>query len=450
MIITKMALPRRTFLRGMGVTLALPLLDAMVPALTAVARTAANPVRRVGFIYTPNGVAMNVAVNYWKPTSEGTNFDLSPILTPLAPFRDQLVVLSGLDQRQAEAGGGGDHSRASANWLNGVHPKQTEGADVRVATTVDQVVANELGKHTQLPSLELGIDLSFVVGNCENGYSCAYVNTISWRTPTLPNPTENNPRVVFERLFGDGGTAAQRLGQARRARSILDSVTSDIARLQGKLGPGDRTKIAEYLDAVREVERRIEMAGAQAADSPLPTLQRPIGIPVAFGEHVKLMYDLLWLAYQGDATRVFTFMLGRELVGRPYPELGVPESHHGLSHHRDDPALLAKLAKINTYHVQLFTHFLEKLRSTPDGDGSLLDHSMLLYGGGLSNPNDHAHHDLPLVLVGGQHHGGRHLGYPKETPMMNLLLAMMDKVGVPVERYGDSTGRLEFEPLSGL
>ena len=455
MIITKRALPRRAVLRGMGTTLALPLLDAMVPALSAAAQTAAKPIRRLGFIYVPNGVAKNDAVDYWKPSGSGTRFELSPILRPLAPLRDHVVVVSGLSQRQADPdvnGDVGDHSRASATWLNGVRPKRTEGADVEAGTTVDQFVAKAVGQDTQLPSLELGIDPTYVVGNCENGYSCVYVNTLSWRTPTTPLPIETNPRVVFERLFGQGGSPAQRRAQAQEARSILDSVAERIAGLRGTLGPTDRTRFEEYLDSVREIERRIQTAETLTADAQLPELQRPVGIPQTFGDHVRLMCDLLVLAFQTDVTRVFTFLWGREIVGRPYPEIGVPETHHGVSHHQNDPEKLAQLAKINTYHVELLVQFLQKLQSTPDGDGSLLDHVQLLYGAGLSNPQVHSHLDLPLVLVGraGRHVAGHHLVCPTDTPMMNLLLAMMENVGVHAEMYGDSTGRLELEPLAGV
>jgi hypothetical protein len=379
---------------------------------------------------------------------------LSPVLTPLDNLRSHVVVVSGLAHAQAEAmgDGQGDHSRASAAWLSGVHAKQTEGADVRAAKTIDQLAADALGQDTQLGSLELAVDPNFLVGNCENGYSCVYINTLSWRSATTPLPTENNPRVVFERLFGDGGTAAQRLRQARRNRSILDSVGDDIQRLERSLGPADRIRMNEYLEALREVETRIQKAESRMAEVSLPTLERPIGIPDTFGEHLSLMYDLQWLAYSADITRVCSMMLGRELVGRPYPELGVPESHHGLSHHRDDPQNLEKLAKINTYHIDLFARFVEKLKSTPEGDRTLLDNSLLLYGAGLSNPNEHAHTDLPLMLVGGAGdlEGGRHLQFPHGTPMMNLLLSMLDRVGLPVEQYGDSTGRLELEPLAGV
>jgi hypothetical protein len=454
MFVTRKCLPRRTFLRGLSASLALPLLDAMVPALTALSKTAARPPRRLGFVYVPNGVAMNGAVNHWKPTGEGAGFQLSPILKPLEPFRDRLLVISGLSQRQAEAfsDGGGDHSRASANWLSGVHPKRAEGADVQAAMTIDQVAAGRLGQGTALPSLELSIDRDDLVGNCDNGYSCVYVNTLSWRTATSPLPPENNPAVIFERLFGDGGTPAERLSDLRLDRSILDAVDEDLARLQRSLGSADRVRVDEYLEAVREIERRIQKAADQTASAPQPLAERPIGVPEAFADHVKLMFDLQWLAYQGDMTRVITFMLGRELGGRSYPELGVPVSHHGLSHHRDDVENLANLARINAYHVELLTHFLGRLRDTPDGDGTLLDHVTMLYGAGLSNPNEHSHVDLPLLLVTGrdQARGGRHLHYEKDTPMMNLLITMLDAVGVPVEKYGDSTGRLPLEPLSGI
>jgi hypothetical protein len=452
MFIARLALPRRTFLRGMGATLALPLLDAMVPALSAMADGPANPVRRLGFIYLPNGVAMNFSgINYWRPKGEGAEFELSPILTPLAPFRDRLVVVGGLAQHQADAhndGANGDHTRGTSSWLTGVHPKKTEGADVRNGISVDQIAASHLGKDTALPSLELSIDLNFLAGQCENSYSCIYMNGLSWRNPTTPLPTENNPRVVFERLFGDGGTSAQRLAQARENRSILDSVGDDLARLQKTLGPGDRTKVTEYLESVREVERRIQRVERGSGEAELPALVRPTGIPERFDEHVKLMYELQWLAFRADIVRVSTFMLGRELNFRTYPEIGITEGHHGLSHHSDRPEQLAKYARLNTYQTELFAWFLEKLRSTPEGDGSLLDHSMFLYGAGLSNPNLHAHYDLPLAVVGGgagRLKGGRHIRFAGEPPMTNLLLSLLDKVGVPADTLGDSTGKLGLE-----
>lgn len=459
MFISKMAMPRRTFLHGLGVTISLPLLDAMIPALSATAQTAANPVRRLGFLYLPNGVAMNhIGVNYWKPAGDAANFQFSPILAPLEPLRNHVTVVSGLNHAQAESmgDGNGDHSRGTATWLSGVHPKFTQGGDVRGGVTADQLAAAELGKETPVPSLELSVEPNFLVGNCDNGYSCAYMNTVSWRTATMPVPTENNPRVVFERLFGDGGTAAQRIADMRKDRSILDKVTEEMGRIRKSIGTGDRARVDEYFDAVREVERRIQKTEDSVATSePVATMaQPPVGIPDNFADHVGLMLDLVWMAYQADMTRVFTFMFGREISGRTYPELGLNEAHHSMSHHGDNPENLARYAKLNTYQATLFASFVEKLRSTPDGDGSLLDHSLLLYGAGLSNPNIHSHVDLPIVLVGGgaaRHAGGRHVAYPSGTPMTNLLVTMLDKAGVRVDKLGDSRPRADFpQPLSDL
>ena len=450
MIITKMSLPRRTFLRGVGSALALPLLDAMVPAATALAQTAASPTKRLGFIYIPNGANMG----RWTPSTDGA-LELSPTLSPLAPVRDQVVIPTGLAHRQAEAwgDGNGEHSRASGVWLNGVHPKRTEGADVRAGTTVDQIAASTLGRDTPLPSLELSLENSFVVGNCDNGYSCVYTNTISWRTPTTPLPMEHNPRVVFERLFGEGGTTTERLARLDEDRSILDAVRDDMRRLEQKLGASDRARVGQYLDAVREIERRIQRVEATADEAELPeNLARPVGIPESFDEHARLMFELQALAFQADITRVFTFLVGREQSAQSYPEIGVPDAHHTTSHHQLDPAKLEQYAKINTYHVDLLSGFLQRLQSTPDGDGSLLDHSLILYGGGISDGDQHSHIDLPLVLAGGgagQLQGGRHVRYPTDTPMTNLLVAMLDKAGVaPAEQFGDSTGRLDLEPLN--
>ena len=448
MIITKAKLPRRTVLRGLGATMALPLLDAMVPAASALARTTVKPTKRLGFIYIPNGANMS----QWTPAGEG-NLELSPILSPLSPIKDHVVIPTGLAHRQAEAwgDGNGEHSRASGVWLNGVHPKRTEGADVRAGTTADQIAARELGMNTPLPSLELSLENSHVVGNCDNGYSCVYTNTISWRNPTMPLPMEHNPRIVFERLFGEGGTSAERLEQLRTDRSILDAVRDDMKRLELTLGAGDRMRVNQYLDAVREIERRIQSVEKQADDHDLPEdLVRPVGIPRSFTEHAQLMFDLQTLAFQADITRVFTYLIGREQTTQSYPEIGVADVHHSVSHHQLDPAKLEQYAKINTYHVDLLASFLSQLHSIPDGEGSLLDHSLILYGGGISDGDQHSHIDLPLVLAGGgdQLNGGRHLRYPTDTPMTNLLLAMLDKAGVNIDRLGDNTGQLELEPIT--
>jgi hypothetical protein len=442
-VLTKKAIPRRRFLTGVGAAIGLPLLDAMTPALTQ----PAAPPRRIAFIYMPNGVAMNFSgINYWTPEGEGTDFELSPILTPLAPYRDRLSVISGLAHHQADAhddGANGDHTRSVASWLTGVHCKRTEGADVENGISADQLAARAIGRETPLPSLETGIDLNFLSGQCENSYSCVYLNTLAWSSPTKPLPTENNPRIVFERLFG--GTTAQRMALARENRSILDSVSEDFTRLSASLGPGDRGQVSDYLDAVREVERRIQAVETLGADAGLPALERPRGVPENFGDHVALMYELQWLAFQADMTRVVTFMLGRELNFRTYPEIGINEGHHGLSHHQDKPEQLEKLSRLNTYQAELFRAYLDKLDSTAEGDGTMLDGTLMLYGASLSNPNLHAHYNLPLTMVGGPrsiHSGGRHLVFPEETPMTNLLLAMLAKVGVEADSLGDSTGHL--------
>ncbi len=459
MIVTKLALPRRTFLRGLGATVALPLLDAMVPAFSATVKSAAKPICRMGFIYVPNGVAMNDSLNYWTPKGSGAGFDFSPILTPLVPHRDRLTIVSGLAQKQGESlgDGNGEHTRACATWLAGVHPKKTEGSDIRLTTTADQIAAAHLGKETVLPSMEMiASEIDLVLGGqCEAGYSCAYMNTVSWQSPTTPLPVENNPSVVFDRLFGEGGSPDERLDRMKRKRSLLDRVNSDLARLQRSLGPSDRLRISEYLDAVREVERRIQMAEEQNSNSTLPVPNRPIGIPSQYDDHLRLLYDLQWLAYQGDLTRVFSLMYGRELNSRSYPEIGISEPHHGLSHHGDRPEQIEKFSRLNTYQVQLFAYFLDKLRSTPDGDGNLLDHTILLYGGAMSNPNVHLHVNLPLVVAGGGAgtlKGGRHLTFDpaKNVPMTNLLVSLLDKAGVAVERLGDSNGRIDLNGLTGI
>ncbi|HKE83214.1 MAG TPA: DUF1552 domain-containing protein, partial [Vicinamibacterales bacterium] len=405
MIITKRAISRRTVLRGMGVSLALPLLDAMVPALTATAATAASPARRYGFFYMPNGVAMNhTNVNYWKPATAGADFEFSPILKPLEPFRNQVTVVSGLHNRSAESlgDGNGDHTRSTGSWLTGTHIKRTEGSDLRAGVSADQVIASQFKKETPLPSLELAILPNSVTGGCDTGYSCAYGTTLSWSSPTTPLPTQSSPRLVFEQLFGDGGPASAQAAAARTKNSILDSAIQELAGLHSKLGPADRATVSDYLDVLREVERRIQQTEAKNAESPLPEYERPgIGVPERFDDHAKLMFDLQHLAFQADITRVTTFMYGAEQRARMYPEIGLNESHHSMSHHGDNPENLAKYAKLCTWHVDLFAYLVEKMRNTPDGDGNLLDHSLLMIGGGMSNGNIHSHIDVPIALVGG-------------------------------------------------
>jgi len=441
MIVTKKSLPRRAFLRGMGVTMALPLLDAMTPALSA----SAKPPVRLGFIYVPNGVIMNK----WTPKGEGADFQFAPMMKPLEPFRERLLVFSGLAQVQGRAlgDGAGDHARAGATFLTGVHPKKSE-INIQAGVSADQIAAQELGKHTQFASLELGIESNQLAGNCDSGYSCAYTNTISWRGATTPLPVENNPRAIFERLFGDGEStdAAARLALLNKQRSILDYVTGSLNRLGGKLGASDRAKLNEYTDAVRDIERRIQKAEQQNASMKLPVMERPTAVPEEFEDHVKMVMDLQALAFQTDLTRVISLMMAREGSNRPYRSIGVSDGHHNLTHHQNDADKIAKVAKINEQHVQLFAYFLERLRATPDGDGALLDHSLILYGSSISDGNLHTHHDLPIVLAGGgagQVKGNRHVVYPKDTPLNNLLLSMLEKASVPVEKFGDSTGKLD-------
>jgi len=456
MIITKKCLPRRTFIRGMGTTLALPLLDSMVPALSALAKTSANPVRRLGFIYFPHGSVSWAPgdQNLWTPPGGGGPLSLSPILQQLEPVKEQMLVLTNMEHKNAQGNGtdgNAEHTRSNASWLSAARPKMTEGADVRLATTVDQIAAQQLCRDTRLPSLELTLENSFLVGNCDNGYNCVYVNSLSWSSPTTPLPMENNPRMVFERLFGEGGTADERRAELRRDRSILDSVTEDMARLVNTLGASDRVRVGQYVEAVREVERRIQRAESQADESALALPDRPVGIPETYDEHAKLLFDLLLLTYQADITRVFSLQLGREQSARTFPWIGVNEGHHGVSHHQDNPEKIAAIAKINAYHIQLLSYFVEQLAETPDGDGSLLDHSMVLHGSGMCNGNLHDHKNLPLVLLGGgagRLRGGRHIKYAEMTPMANLLLGLLDKAGVPADSFGDSTDRVDLEPLS--
>jgi len=449
MIVTKKAISRRTVLRGMGTAVALPLLDAMVPALTAQVKTPAKAVRRLGVVYHPNGVIYH----NWLPKGTGREFELSRTLEPLKPFRDQLIVVTGLSSQQAEAlgDGGGDHSRASGSYLTGVHVKKSDSV-VENGISMDQIAAKALERETQLSSLQLTADDNSLVGSCDVGYSCAYSSTLSWLTPTLPLMAENNPRVVFERLFGssDSTDARVRASRLRQDRSILDSVTARVRQLQQKLGPLDSTKLSDYLESLRDTERRIQKAEEQSTRQG-PDVDQPAGIPDGFEPHVQLLYDLQVLAYQADLTRVITFMYGREQTGRPYPQIGIPEPHHPLTHHQNDPSKMEKCTAIQMYHVALFATYLEKLRATPDGDGSLLDHVMLLYGGGISNSDRHTHGPLPTLILGGGGGaitGGRHVVFPDDTPLTNLQLTLLAKLGVPADKLGDSTG--QFKELSEL
>ncbi len=441
MIITKKAIARRTILRGMGAALALPLLDGMVPAFAAIRNTAANPTRRLGIVYCPNGMMMD----HWTPSTEGAGFEFSSILKPLEPFREQIQVLSGMHGVESE----GPHARASTRFLTGVPSKPDDGSDLLGGVSMDQIAGRVHGRETQLATLELALDGRDFAGSCDDGFSCAYTNTIAWADETTPLPMENNPRVVFELLFGDTGSTDPRIRQARLSKdaSLLDSVTERAADLSRQLGGSDQAKLAQYLDAVRDIERRIQMAEAQS-DRELPVMAQPAGIPDTMGEHAKLMFDLMALAYETDLTRVATFMLGREITGRTYAEIGVADAHHPISHHQKDPEKLAKLTKINQYHAQLFAGFIERLRSTPDGDGSLLDHSMIVYGAGMGDSNAHASQNLPILLAGGgAGTGGKHIRYPEDTPLANLHLSLLDKMGVPVETLGHSTGRLPLDWL---
>src|SRR5713226_9144446 len=444
MIVTKMHLSRRTVLRGLGATLALPLLDSMVPALTALDKTAAAPVRRFGVFYVPNGMSMP----YWFPKTEGPLSQMPATLQSLEALKDRVLLCGGLaDEPANQVKGGGDHARSAGTFLTGVPFKITSGADVYGSVSMDQIAAQQLSKETQLASLELGIESNAMLGACDGGASCAYTNTIAWSNPTTPLPIENDPRAVFERLFGTSGSTDKgaRLARIQQDRSILDFVSEQLAGLTKRIGPTDKVRITEYLDSVRDVERRIQMAEQQNSRD-LPVVEQPIGIPADYAEHAKLMMDMLALAYQTDLTRVSTFMLAKEVSGRSYPEIGVADSHHPVSHHQDEPAKLERLHKINEYHFRQFAYLVDKLSKLPEGDGTMLDYTLFLYGTGISDSNTHFHDDLPIALIGGKAagiKGGRYIRYAKGTPLTNLHATILENMGVSVETFGDSTGKVD-------
>jgi hypothetical protein len=447
MIVSKLALPRRTFLRGVGAAVALPLLDAMVPAMTALAQTPADPVRRLGFVFIP----MGSDITRWTPAGNGGPLSELPVtLSALASVKDRITVVSNLELKNAYPG---THATSNAAFLSAAKAKWTESSDYYLGTTVDQIAAQQIGQGTQLPSLELAMDLLDMVGQCDNGYACVYQNNLSWSSPTTPLPSEAHPRVVFERLFGEGGSATDRRAALNRRASLLDWVREDIGRLQGRLGADDRIKVTEYLDTIREVERRIQKAETQTLDNPLPDLDRPVGVPAAYADHAKLMFDLQLLALQGDVTRVITFQMARETSNRTYPEIGVPDPHHPTSHHGNDPEKVAKIAKINAFHVSLFAYFLERLASVSEGNGTLLDHSLYLYGSGMGNPSVHDHTNLPILVAGGgagRARGGRHITFADPTPLANLHLTLLESAGVRLDSFADSTGKLDtlFSPVA--
>jgi hypothetical protein len=446
-LITGKHLSRRTLLRG---TLALPFLEAMRPALAATKNSAAEAPLRLAFVYVPNGITMN----QWTPAAtEGRNWELTRILKPLGSFKNQLTPISGLTHNNGRAlgDGPGDHARAAAVFLSGVHPKKTGGADIKNGKTIDQIVAGHIGKETRFASLELTTEPGNLAGDCDSGYSCAYTNTVSWRTPTTPNPAEGNPRMLFERLFGsDAGEDAETRERRRRySGSILDYVREDSQKLMGRLGAHDQRKLDEYLFAVREIEQRVQKSAAQPQVD--PGMAQPSDAPAEFSEHVRLMYDMLAVAFQSDLTRVASFMIGREGSSRTYREIGIAEAHHPLSHHQKDPEKIEKITRINTFHVELFRHFLTRLACTAEGDGSVLDNTLIVYGSAISDGNAHWHHDLPVLLAGGakgKFRMGERFVYPKETPMNNLFVSMLPAFGLPVEKFGDANG--ELHELAGL
>ncbi len=440
MFITKKHLPRRTFLRGMGVTLALPLLESMVPASTLLARTVAKPVARLGFVYIPHGAIMDK----WTPATEGTGFEFTPILQPLEPHREYVNVITNMGHRAADTTA--VHSLSPTTWLSGVRPKPTQGVDAYAGVTADQIAGMEIGQDNLLPTMELATeDHSGLIGSCDRDYGCIYMNTLSWRTPTTPLPMEINPRKVFERMFGQGGSIDDRVARIQEDRSILDAIRQQTTSLQLELGASDRRTLTEYLENIREIERRIQRAEQTQGDEALLLPDKPPGVPFDYREHVALMYDLMVLAYQANISRVITFMVSREVSNRTYPQVNVTDGHHAISHHMNRADPMEKNVRIQTFNVSQFAQFVERMRNTPDGDGTLLDHSIVLYGSNMSNSNAHDHHPLPNLVVGGaagRMKGGRHLRYPEHTPMTNLLLAMIGKVGVELESLGDSTGPL--------
>ncbi len=438
---TRKHLSRRTILRGLGTAIALPLLDAMVPALTAEAKTPASDdrLRRLGFVYMP----MGCDISRWTPAADGPLDQLPSILEPIAPVRSQVTVITNTELRNAYPG---THATSNAAFLSAAVAKRTESTDYHLGTTVDQLAAQHLGQDTQLPSLELAMDLMSVVGQCDNGYACVYQNCLSWSSPTTPLPAEAHPRLVFETLFGEGGTATERRAILKTRASLLDAITDELTSLQRELGPSDRSRVDGYLDSVRDVERRIQRAEVTAGEQASADLDRPMGVPASYADHARLMFDLQLLALQANITRVITFQLARETSNRSYPEIGVPEPHHPLTHHGNDPEKIEKVAKINRFHVSLFAEFLEKLRGTPEASGSLLDHVVYLYGSGMGNPNIHNHVNLPILVAGGaagRIRGGRHLRYDQPTPLANLHLTLLDRVGVPMETFADSNGRMD-------
>ncbi len=446
MIITKKALPRRTFLKGMQAALALPLLDAMIPAMTALAQTPAKAVRRLGYVFIPMGCDHG----RWTPEGTGTLGQLTPILGPLEPVKEQLTVVTNMELQNSYPG---THDTSNSGFLSAAFAKHTESSDYFLGTTADQLAARQIGQDTPLRSLELSMDLNPLAGVCNNGYACVYQNNLSWSSPTTPLPSEAHPRLVFERLFGEGGTGEERRAALRSRASLLDAFSDDIARLKGAVGTGDRARVDQYLDSIREVERQIQRAEAGAADNPMPDLDRPVGVPAAFADHARLLFDLQLLAFQGDITRVVTFQFTRELSNRTYPEIGVADAHHPTSHHGNDPEKVAKIAKINTFHVSLFAEFLQKLKATPEGDGSLLDNTVYLYGSGMGNSSLHDHVNLPILVVGGAAtgmKGGRHIRYEDGTPLGNLHLTLLDRVGVHLDAFGDSDGKVDtlFDPVA--